>query len=202
MAEMIKEWSYQINVAGEQLFKPGNADKFQDGPCEVTIVESWQESAKGKNEDGSPKADNIVFVCEASKGPDKGKKTRRYMSAASNLEPGSIQRKEWKNLLSCVAKDPAALEKGNITLKPGTFLGKTAYIFVQNPAEGATYKKVDGSTGKAFANVNFITKDMVAELAVKPGAPKPAAAGNGAAKTFEVDAGGAPQPGEEADALE
>lgn len=199
MANENRDWSLQINVAGEQLFKPGSAiDKFADGPCEVTIVESWQEQSKGKNEDGSPKPDNIVFVCQASKGPDKDKKIRRYLTAGA-LEAGSIQRKEWKNLLSCVAKDPAALEKGNITIKPATFVGKTAFIFVQNPAE--THRVVDGKKVANYANVNFITKDMVAELSAKPGAAKSAAAaGNGKTKEFEVEGGAAPQP--EADALE
>jgi hypothetical protein len=202
---IIKEWSSPVNVAGEQLFKPGNIDKLMDGPHEIIILESWQEEAKGKNEDGSAKADNIVFSLEVTKGADKGKKARRYLAVPANLEPGSIQRKEWKNLLSSIVKDPAALEKGPATIKASTFQGKTAYIFVQNPADGATYEKGGKQVKSTYANVNFITKDMVAELAAKPTAPKAAAGANGAApaKTFEVDAGaGAPQPGAEADALE
>lgn len=197
MAENKNEWSLLLNVAGEQFFKPGTIDRLTDGPHEVVITETFREPSKSKNEDGSSKADSIVFVCEVAKGADKGKSIRKYMTTAE-LVAGSIQRKEWKNLLASVAKDPAALEKGVLTLKPTTVNGKTAYINVQNPPAGEKTK--DGKT--PFANVNFITKDMMAELAAKPGKAAVPSNANGAAKSFEVVGGGAPQPGAEADALE
>ena len=191
------DFSLQVNVAGEQLFKPGTFDVITDGPHEATIVGASREASKGKNEDGSPKPDNIVVEVEVAKGADKGKKCKVFLSAVKP-EPGTIQAKHWKNLLVSIAKDPAQLEKGEITITQKTLApGKTVYIFVKNPAEGE--KNAQGK--KPFANVNFITKDMVAELAAKPGAAKPSSAGNGAAKSFEVEGGGdAPAPA--ADALE
>lgn len=200
-----REWTLQLNVAGEQYYKPGTIDRVPDGPYEVVISDSWREPSSGKNEDGSAKSDNIVFECTVAKGPEKGKKLRRYKSAVEG-DAGSAGRKEWKNLLASIVKDPATLETGAKTLKASAFAGKTAFILVTNPPEGAK----DPKSGKAaYANINFITKDMVAEF-TKTAASRGASSANGASaptaggkKEFEVVGGGAsaPQP-PEADPLE
>lgn len=203
MAEQNKEWSLQLNVAGESFFKPGTIDVIADGPHAAIIKDTWREPGKA-GEDGKTKADNIVFELEVADGPEKGKKCRKYKSVDQG-EPGSVPRKEWKNLLVSVVKDPAALEAGAKTLKADFFRGKTVFIMVQNPPEGTTLP----NGKKPFANINFITKDMVTELkATSKSAPRTAAGpkpeANGAAKSFEVSGGGAatPQPESASDPLE
>lgn len=198
MAEQNKQFAIQINVAGEQYFKPGTIDVIPDGAYKVMIKDCWQEP--GKVEEGKTKQDNIVFELVVEEGPEKGKQCRRYKTASEG-EPGSVGRKEWKNLLSTIVKDPAALEAGAKTIKADFLRGKSTFIQVQNPPEGE--KTADGK--KKYANVNFITKDMHAELkATKAAAPKAGApTTNGSGKPFEVTGGGAPQPtGEGAEALE
>jgi hypothetical protein len=201
MADQNREWALQINVAGEQFFKPGTIDVVPDGGYEVMIKDNWREPGK-PGEDGKAKGDNIVFELEITAGPEKGKKLRRYKSAAEG-EPGSVGRKEWKNLLSTIVKDPAALEQGVKTIKADFLRGKSTFVQVQNPPEGA---KTEAGK-KQYANVNFITKDMFAELkATAKAAPKGAKPGNGATSgaEFEVTGGGkTPQPpAEGSDALE
>lgn len=201
MADKRKEWNLTLNVAGEQFYKPGNIDRVPDGPYQCTIADSWQEESSSKNDDGSAKPDNIVFELEVAVGPEKGKKLRRYKSAVEG-DAGSAGRKEWKNLLHSVVKDPAQLEGGARNVKNTLFAGKTCYILVTNPPEGT--KDAKGRT--PFANVNFITKDMMAEFASKVrGNPAANGSKTPGGKTFEVHPGGSatPQPGAEApDALE
>lgn len=198
MANQNKDWVLQVNVAGEQFFKPGTIDVIADGAYKAMIKDTWQEPGKTDKESGEQKGDNIVFELEVEEGPEKGKKARKFKPIAIG-EPGSIPRKEWKNLLSTVVKDPAALETGAKTLKADFFRGKSVFIQVQNPPAGELTP--DGK--KKYANLNFITKDMFTELkATTKAAPKGGAKANGADKSFEVTGGSAPQPSSDADPLE
>lgn len=171
-------WNLKVNVSGEKFFEPGTFDRLSDGVHAVKILQTTREEAKGEG-----KADNIVFSVEVVDGPDKGKKARMWMTTDLG-ETGSIQRRHWKNLLTCVAKDPAVLEKGELNIGPKTFADKNAFVFVQNPPDVGTKK--DGKT--VYANLNFVTMEQAKKLKADAGA-KASGKANGATKEFEVSGG-------------
>jgi len=149
MAGPVKDWSLQLNVAGQALFEPGmSIDRVPTGPYAAVIDETERDASKTA---GS--CDNIIFNLDVTEPAEKGKKLKIWMPIDPNVGEGIVGRK-WKNLLVTVAKDPAAVEKGNLNLTPKLFAKKPCFVYVQD-VPGKDARGRDN-----LQNLSFITKEM------------------------------------------
>lgn len=167
-----KNWTLSLNLAGVEGFTPGGGmDRLTTGPYAVVIEDTEQVE---KSDGNGP--DNIAFTTKVvEKGEHEGKTVRFWLSIDQNSGKG-MNAKKWLNLLSTVAKDPAAVAgKGGVTISPKSLNGKTAYIYYQE-VPGKVVR--NGKEYDAFPNVDPITKAQYDEYKTKGNGPgmKPAGA--------------------------
>lgn len=185
-----KSWTLTIDVSGTELFNPGMFDRFPEGVFEMEIQATSREPSK------SGKADNVIFdVACVAPAQHKGKRTRVYLNTGDLDDPNSLNRKKWKNLLSTVAKDPAALEKGRVNIGPKLFNGKRVLLHCQPAPEGVK----DDQGRRPLDNLTFVTADQAKKLMETLAQKAPAGATATGAQSFDVQGGaasgnGAPRP--------
>lgn len=164
-------WNLSLNVAGIAAYDP---TKFANVPTDIYEVEITGSEEKEK--DGKKR---IEFEVSHLAGTPYAGATHKVFMHLDLTKMGNKSR--WRALMENIAKDPANLEKGEISVSAEKFQGKRVTVYIKNnTVPGEVYPQ-----GKQpFPDVDFVTKATAAELkkniavlAAQPPRVKPAGAG-------------------------
>ena len=118
-------WALKVNVAGVQPFEPGAFQRIPEGAYAVQIVDSDMKAGK---DPASPP--NLVFdVKIVESGASQGVTAKLYVGTDFTKEGN---KKHMRALLLGVGASPTILDNGEVALDAAMFVGKPAFIFVEN----------------------------------------------------------------------
>ena len=133
MAEQNEDWSFEVNLVGVEPATGGNRDVNHQDYYTGKVTKMYTKS-------DSP--DRVVILIEIDDGNYKGATVVTGLNKPKGPEAGV--RYYWRAAAESVGHDPAALDKGDITLNKDAFVGRKAHFFYTPKALASNgYASVD-----------------------------------------------------------
>lgn len=140
---MDRSWNFNLNVSGVAAPTGSTNMEVTEGYYKVVISDCYVNPERNSN--------RVIFKMTISEGAFTGTMRTTGMKSPSGAEDNV--RYYWRGLLESCGYNPTELDTGELSIAPGTFLNRAAYIyFAPKGHEGSEWEKVNFLSPIAWTN--------------------------------------------------